>query len=589
MANDNDFQSYSASRQVLGCLIVNPFLLIEHKIDKTYFADAFHQIIFYAIQNSFANGATKNDASTISAYLKENFPGGWTSFKNNNGVKFIQEITNPKFLRLENFEANYKELVKFALLRDLHKQHFPVDMFYDPDDVLTERIEKRRKYFESLEVSDILKYYKSKLVTLTDKFNIKNGIDQIKAGSDKAKEQKEKWKQAPDMGLSYASNYYTTVTLGMREKRFVISSAPSGTGKSRISIANLCHSFVPRYYDKKQGAFIDNPHGKQNAALYIGTEMELIEEIEPILWAYIADVPEQHITQNQYDPGEEERVDEAIKILDEEAQIYLAYIPEYDTEALENCIETHVNKYGVRHVIFDYIHITTDLIAEFQDEAKARMTVREDQVLANLSTKLKELVRKYNISLDTWTQTNREVNNDQNRDSSVVRGASAIIDKVDTASVTTWVTEKEKRLLEPITRTMIGKPIPNVCISVYKNRGGIYNRVKIWLYIEYSTMRVKDLFVTDYDYKRINMEPTYTYVEEDVVKSTNSKKDVRKLMQARSEAIEIMQQVAQEDPTIYEQIEKENELEEQRILDEEKTYKKETNKEDLELEEDFDY
>lgn len=370
------------------------------------------------------------------------------------------------------------------------------------------------------------------------------------------------------MGLSYASNYYTTVTLGMREKICYLVSSKWNWKNETITFSYLSF-FAPRYYDKKQGAFIDNPHGKQNAALYIGTEMELIEEIEPILWAYIADVPEQHITQNQYDPGEEERVDEAIKILNEEAQIYLAYIPEYDTEALENCIETHVNKYGVRHVFFDYIHITTDLIAEFQDEAKARMTVREDQVLANLSTKLKELIRKYNISLDTWTQTNREVGNDQNRDSSVVRGASAIIDKVDTASVTTVVTEKEKRLIEPITRTMVGKPIPNICISVYKNRGGVYNKVKIWLYIDYGTMRVKDLFVTDYDYKRINIEPTYTYVEEDVVKSTNSKKDVKKLMKARNEAIEIMQQVAQENPEIYEQLEKENEIEEYSILNEE--------------------
>lgn len=39
---------------------------------------------------------------------------------------------------------------------------------------------------------------------------------------------------------------------------------------------------------------------------------------------------------------------------------------------------------------------------------------------------------------------------------------------------------------------------PNRCISVYKNRSGTYTNVKIWLYVDMSTMRVKDLFTTDY-------------------------------------------------------------------------------------------
>lgn len=157
--------------------------------------------------------------------------------------------------------------------------------------------------------------------------------------------------------------------------------------------------------------------------------MELIEEIEPILWSYIACVNEKHIKTGEYEPGEEERVNEAIKILDEESHIYLAYIPDYDLTALENCIETHVNKYGVHHVFFDYIHTTVDLISEYQGNAKAHMTVREDQVLLNLCIKLKEWSRKYGISIDTWTQTNGDVKNIDNRDENVIRGAKSIADK----------------------------------------------------------------------------------------------------------------------------------------------------------------
>lgn len=542
-----EYQSYSASRQVLGCLIVNPLLLAEHPMDKTDFADGLHQVLFYATQNLYLMGATKLDAVTISNYLNEHFIGGFSEFNKHNGIKLVQELTNPNFINFDTFEANYMEVRKFSLLRKLKGRGIDVGYFYDPDEVNAKRINIKRQRFEKYSIEDILLYYKNILSDLSEKFNTKSGREYIKAGSDKAKEQKEKWKRAPDYGIGYASQYFTAVTSGMRLKRVTLGSAPSGTGKTRLSIANLCHSFVARYYDPKQEKFVDNPHGTQNVGLYIGTEMELIEEIEPILWAYIACVDEKHILTGEYLPGEEERVDEAIKILDEESHIYLAYIPDYDMQALETCIETHVNKYGVTHVIFDYIHTTTDLISEFQGSAKARMTIREDQVLLNLCTKIKEWTRKYGISFDTWTQTNGDVKNIENRDSSVIRGGKSSADKFDVCYVTTNVTEKELKLLEKITRRLVGKNKPNVCLSVYKNRGGEYSKVKIWLYVDYKTMRVDDLFVTNYDYEKVNMQKLYTGVQEDQVITSDNKEDFRKLMNQRMEEIEIMKKLAKEE------------------------------------------
>ena len=313
--------------------------------------------------------------------------------------------------------------------------------------------------------------------------------------------------------------------------------------KTRLSVANLCFSFIPRFYDSTKKEWVQNPHGIQNAGLYIGTEMELIEEIEPILWAYIADVPEDHIISGQYLPGEESRVDEAINILHNEARIYLEYVPDYDVGTLERIIDEHVVNHNVRHVFFDYIHTTTDLISEFQGEAKAKMQVREDQVLNNLSTKLKELTRKYNISFDTWTQVNSEIKNEQSRDESVVRGARAIIDKCDTAFIATRPTVKELKILEKIIKSssQIGKPTPNLCFSIYKNRGGKYNKVKIWLYVNYDTMRVHDLFVTDYDYQLVVIPKTYVGVTEDMkIFVADTAKDVQnKLIELRKQANEI--------------------------------------------------
>ena len=106
----------------------------------------------------------------------------------------------------------------------------------------------------------------------------------------------------------------------------------------------------------------------------------------------------------KYVDDEEERVDMAIKILAEEGKIYEVYCPDYNFEKLESIIEEHVHKYEIGYVFFDYIHTTADLIAEYAEKASRSMAIREDQVLAELSTKLKNLCRMYNVSFDTCTQ-----------------------------------------------------------------------------------------------------------------------------------------------------------------------------------------
>lgn len=289
---------------------------------------------------------------------------------------------------------------------------FDVTPFFDPEEADPDIIDKHRELFESTSLDGLINYYKKLLIEINGDYYEKEGHESEKAGSERAKLQKEKWKKQKDFGLSYSSNLFTTVSNGIRKKRFVVGSAGTGTGKSRMSVANICHSFTSKYYDSKKQEWMVNPNGTQNKCLYIGTEMELIEEIEPILWAYIADVPQDHIMFNKYEMDEEQRVDEAIRILNEECNIYLEYVPDYDINTLEKIIEYHVNQNGVNHVFFDYIHITTDLISEFQNAAKARMQIREDQVLGNLSIKLKELCRKYNISIDTWTQVTGDFKNE---------------------------------------------------------------------------------------------------------------------------------------------------------------------------------
>ena len=456
------------------------------------------------------DGAEKIDAYAVDAYLKE-----YSIFTKHQGIKYMQDAS--AMASLENFNSNYIEVRKWSLIRNLVRSGIDVSEYYDPNETDMELVEYRAEKFKEDSIDEIINFYRSKILGLNNLFSSKQGRDSVKAGSKEAEAQKEAWKEAIDYGLSYASNYLNTVTYGIRKKRFTVMSAGTGTGKTRISIANICHSFAPMYWDVNEKKWVDNPNGTQNCALYIGTEMELIEEIEPIIWAYMAHVPEDHITMNTYEEGEEERVDEAIRILREKGSIYLEYIPDYDISTLEAVIEEHVSTHHVTSVFFDYIHTTTDLISEYQGAAKSKMALREDQVLGNLSAKLKELTRKYNISIDTWTQVTGDFKNESNRDQTIVRGAKSIIDKCDVAAIVSRPTANELKKLEKILKStsQFGKNKPNICMSVYKNRGGKYNNVKIWLDIDYSTMRISDLFVTDYECEILPIEQNYVHVTED--------------------------------------------------------------------------
>lgn len=223
------YQSKTATTEVLGCLLLNPLLLAEHKLELNDFVEPFHQLLFLAINNKYNADATKLDGYVIDSYLKENHPSKYIIFARNNGILYVE--TAMKLAELDNFEANYRELRKFSLLRDLIRQGIDVSDYYDPDEIEPDVIERKRELLETSSIDDILNFYKNKIADLTQKFSVKNGRESVKAGSDRAFEQKEEWKKAPSFGLGYFSKYLTTVSYGIRTKKFSVMSAPTGTGK----------------------------------------------------------------------------------------------------------------------------------------------------------------------------------------------------------------------------------------------------------------------------------------------------------------------------------------------------------------------
>jgi len=508
-----------AIREILGSLLQEPSLIREYKIVQNDFPETFHKLIFAAINNLYKNGAEIIDAVAIDEYLSH-YETQYQVFTKNEGINFLEKVQ--EMALQSNFKYYYDQLKKFSLLRSYAENGIDVSEFFDPDEIDPVTIEAQRKLLDEYSLQDIINHYKKKQLKIIAPFISTEGRDSKKAGVG-GHEQKEKWKQDTAWGIGYSSAYLTTALHGVRKRRFNVKSAGTGVGKTRSSIADIGYACSPYYYDKALGKWCENPNGTYNGALYIGTEMELLEEIDPILWAYIADVPQDHIEFNMYEEGEEERVDKAIDILEHEANIWFEYVPEYDANTLEEVIEQHKLDHNIEYVWFDYISATVELNSEYASESKVKMVVREDQVLANLSKKLKNFTRKFDVSIDSFTQVTGDFKNEANRDQTIVRGAKSIIDKADGAMIAMPPTEKELKKVEPITRELLNKPVPNLVYSLYKNRGGKWNKIKIWLYIDYSTMRVHDLFVTDYEYKLIkDIEKTYINVSNEEYASTKA-------------------------------------------------------------------
>ena len=185
--------------------------------------------MFVAINNLFSQGAVKLDQYIIDDYLKNNLQSLYNIYTRNNGNLYVEkakELATP-----ENFNTNYQEMKKFSLLRAYLKSGIDVDEIFDPNEEDPEIADEQRYQFSQMTIDEILNHFRQKVSNITQEYSPKVGRDSVKAGSDEARKQKEEWKKTPAYGLSYASNYMTTITKGIQPRKFMVSSAGTGVGK----------------------------------------------------------------------------------------------------------------------------------------------------------------------------------------------------------------------------------------------------------------------------------------------------------------------------------------------------------------------
>ena len=496
--------------QVLGSLMCNPMLVksLDYSLDKEDFVGAIHKALYVCIYNLSNQGLKTIDLSDIENYMHNVDPVGYVKmFEKYNGEEWIVNIIEDA--NVENFDYYYKVVRKYALLRNYIKNGIEVSEILDLNDMDTEKQQIQLESFDKLDIGDIIKFFDWKNLEGKQRFTVRDGNKSRKAG-DNARELRELLKQTPNYGFSFESEYLTTVTQGMVGGRFMVESRDSGMGKSRSAIKRLVNICSPEIWSFEEQRYIENPNGVDNSGLYIGTEMDVFTEIEPMMWAFISGLDETRIKNNELTDEEELRLDKAIEIA-ERTKIFLEDEEDFDCAFLWQIIEQHKLENNISIVAVDYIELGGAMTTEYVSAHKG-MTAREDQVLLNLSKNLKSMSKNFNVFIFAYTQTNDEGRRQEARDQTAVKGGKSIPNKADFGMTSFEPTKKELELLEPLIKKSnkgLGKKIiPNICYTTYKNRWFNPKKVKIWGYQNLGNMEYIDLFCTNEYYEPINIAKT---------------------------------------------------------------------------------
>lgn len=412
----------TATMQVIGCVFNNPGILDitdKYTIKDEDFVDQFHRIVFGAIYKLHELGAKSISLNNIMDFLSER-PKSEAIYKQNKGDEWLQKISS--IATQSTFDYYYGRLKKFSLLRAYDNCGIDVSDIYDIDNILDS---KKKQLQEDLLDNSTLEQIANKVDEKIDSIRLSyvdNDIDEAQQAAKGVRSLVDQFKQHPEVGVPLYGPLINTVTRGARLKKFYLRSAGTGIGKTRSMIADACYISCSKIYDENFGWI---KCGTQEPVLFVTTEQEL-EEIQTMMLAFLSNVNEEHILNGEYLEGEEKRIDEAIKIL-EEAPLYVEELPDFSLQDVENVIKKNIRDHDVKYVFHDYIHTSMKILEEITKRSGG-VKLREDNVLFMLSTRLKDLCNKYGIFIMSATQLNGDWKDAKIPDQNLLRGAKAIAD-----------------------------------------------------------------------------------------------------------------------------------------------------------------
>lgn len=483
----------------IGSMCKSPGLLLEDTVNFKVgdFEEGLFKIIYSAINNMVINnpGITEITAIDIDSYLSQH-KHPYQTYEENKGKYFLDEaikLSNPDL-----FFTNYDVIKKFALLRDFNNMGFDISDIYNPESLDSKLVTDQAEKLEKMKLDDIIDHFNLKLINLQNDWNI-DGNKKTYAISDGLDDLLEELSKRPDYGYPFMNSIYNTIFRGMRFGKLMIKSAGTGVGKTRTALTDIAAVSASALYNLTTEKYEEN--GATYASTFISTELDK-QDLQTCLLAIISGVNEAIIKKGNYSPDIKTRLERAIEIL-KESPITLHYINDFSIGDIEKIIEKDILEKNSKFIFFDYLQMTPKLARTIQEEYG--MGLREDQVMLNFTSKLRQIAEKYNVYISTATQLNRNSKERENRDATAVRGGSSQIDKADHAVQLYRVTNTDlAKVTDLVNRSAIE---PNFMHIIYKNRAG-QNNIIIWTKLNHGNMREEYCFCTDLDYNLIDISPT---------------------------------------------------------------------------------
>lgn len=465
------------------------------------FVSEFHKVIFGAIYNLRLMGAENINVKAIDAYLSDR-PESYAIFKQGNGQKWLMEVQEN--VDLNNFDYYYNRVKKMTLLRGYVEIGLDVSWLLDMDNIVDlSKKQDQFNYFDSLTLEEVADKIENKILDIRSQY-VDNSFEDGIPLSDGMEALIKSLEDNPEVGCPSYGNLVNTITNGQRLGKVYMRSAPQGLGKSRAMVADFCYTSCSKIW--KNGQWEDI--GPSLPSMFISTELE-IDELQTMAVAFLADIDEDKILNSKMSFEEKARAREAIQIF-QESPAYVYIVPDFGVKDIENLIKRNIRTKKVRYIYYDYLHSSMRIISDIA-RASGGMRLREDLVLFLLSVKLKEIATTFNVFIMTASQLNGSWKTDDIPDQNLLRGAKSLSDKIDIGEIMLNVTQEDLDKLDNILSEDITK-IPNIKMSIYKNRRGKYTNCFLWMRANKATARFDGLFLTDWNFNLIDIDETNIHV-----------------------------------------------------------------------------
>ena len=506
---NSKYLDISAIANVIGNVFNNPKLL--DATDKYFFSeddfiDEFHKIVFGVVFNLHQLGANEITLNTIEDYLEAR-PKKKAVYTANRGNEYLLKCAENS--TITTFDYYYNRMKKMTLLRS-YQQNAGMDLswLYDPDNIFdNKKKQEQEEWLDNTPLIEIANIIDDKILSIKAQCidNVTISGVQVGEGID---DLLNSLKETPEIGYPLYGSYINTVVRGARLKKFYLRSAATGVGKSRAIAADVGYIGSYQMYDIDAKRWVST--GKAEPVTYIATEQDK-SEIQTMLISFLSGVNEEHILTGEYYDNEWERVQKAAQLL-KQSPIYFESLPDFSLKDIENTIIRGIREHGTKYIFLDYIHTSMKILEEITRRSGG-VRLREDNILFMISIRLKDLCNQYGVFILSSTQLNADYTESETPDQNLLRGAKSIADKIDVGMIMLETTSKDKEALDPIIK-QIGCDMPDIKISVYKNRRGRWKGIYLWSKADRGVCRINPIFVTKWNYELVEMEDLKIHIQD---------------------------------------------------------------------------